>query len=281
MTTDSLRPLVDAAWLKGQLGRPDLVVLDVRTPPANGFIPGSVHSDYATAGWRATVDGVPGLLPEAADLERLIGGLGIGNEDHVVLVAAGQNASDMGNATRVYWTFKSLGHDRVSVLDGGFAGWTADPGNPVADSVGSRPPKTFTAAPRSDLRATLPEVVAAIAAGTVPLIDARGPDQFAGQAKSPQARAPGTLPGAVNIANGAFYLGADKRFASADTVKALAEKADAAEAPITFCNTGHLASVSWFALSELAGLPGVRLYDGSMSEWAADPARPLKNGPAE
>lgn len=281
MTTDSPRPLVDAAWLKGHLGRPDLVVLDVRTPPAGGFIPGSVHSDYATGGWRATVDGVPGLLPEAADLECLIGGLGIGNDDHVVLVAAGQNASDMGNATRVYWTFKSLGHDRASVLDGGFAGWTADAGNPVADSAGSRPAKTFTASPRMDLRATLPEVEAAIAAGTVPLIDARGPDQFAGQAKSPQARAPGTLPGAVNIANNAFYLGADKRFASAEDVKALAEKADAADAPITFCNTGHLASVSWFALSELAGLPGVRLYDGSMSEWAADPARPLKNGPTE
>lgn len=281
MTTDPHRPLVDAAWLKSQLGRPDLVVLDVRTPPAGGFIPGSVHSDYATAGWRATVDGVPGLLPEATELERLIGRLGIGNDAHVVLVAAGQNASDMGNATRVYWTFKSLGHDRVSVLDGGFAGWTADPGNPIAEGAGNRPPKTFTAAPRSDLRATLPEVEAAIAAGTVPLIDARGPDQFAGQAKSPQARAPGTLPGAVNIVNGAFYLGADQRFASAEDVKALAEKAEAADAPITFCNTGHLASVSWFALSELAGIPGVRLYDGSMSEWAADPARPLKNGPSE
>lgn len=279
MTTDSRRPLVDSAWLKGQLGRPDLVVLDVRTPPAGGYVPGSVHSDYAAAGWRATVDGVPGLLPETAELERLIGGLGIGNDDHVVLVAAGRTASDMGNATRVYWTFRSLGHDRVSVLDGGFAGWAADPGNPVADSAQPRPPKTFMAAPRRDLRATLPEVEAAVAAGTVPLVDARGADQFAGQAKSPQARVPGTLPGAVHIENGAFYSGTDTRFPSADAIRALAEKAGAADAPVTFCNTGHLASVSWFALSELAGIPGVRLYDGSMSEWTADPSRPLKNGP--
>ncbi|WP_247895646.1 rhodanese-like domain-containing protein [Azospirillum brasilense] len=146
MTTESQRPLVDSAWLKGALNRPDLVILDVRTPPSGGFIPGSIHSDYAKAGWRATVDGVPGLLPETAVLEGLIGGLGIGNGDHVVLVASGLSAADMGNATRVYWTFKTLGHDRVSVLDGGFAAWS-DAGHPVVTAAATRPAATFTAAP--------------------------------------------------------------------------------------------------------------------------------------
>ncbi|MBK4722531.1 sulfurtransferase [Azospirillum sp. YIM DDC1] len=279
MTTDSQRPLVDSAWLKGALDRPDLVVLDVRTPPSGGFIPGSIHSDYAKAGWRATVDGVPGLLPETAVLEGLIGGLGIGNGDHVVLVASGLSAADMGNATRVYWTFKTLGHDRVSVLDGGFAAWS-DAGNPVATTAATRSAAAFTAAPREDLRAPLPVVAAAVADGSVPLLDSRSAEQFEGKAKSPQARVPGTLPGAVLIENGAFYSAAGKRFLPADAVKALADQAGAGDATITFCNTGHLASVAWFALSELAGIDGVRLYDGSMSEWTADPARPVKNGPA-
>lgn len=271
-------PLVDAAWLKERLGSPNLVVLDVRTPPAGGFVPEAVHSDYATAGWRATIGAAPGMLPDTAALESLIGGLGIGNGDHVVLVAAGANASDMGNATRVYWTLKTLGHDAVSVLDGGFAAWTAA-GNPVEAAATTRPATYFTATPRTDLRATLPQVEAAVAAGTTPLHDARSAEQFAGQAKSPQARAAGTIPGAVHIDNGAFYFGPSTGFASADTVRALADKAGLAleKQPITFCNTGHLASVSWFALSEIAGVPGLRLYDGSMSEWSADPARPLKN----
>lgn len=279
MTTDSQRPLVDSAWLRGALDRPDLVVLDVRTPPSGGFIPGSVHSDYAKAGWRATVDGVPGLLPDVPVLEGLIGGLGIGNGDHVVLVASGLSAADMGNATRVYWTFKTLGHDRVSVLDGGFAAWS-DAGNPVATTAATRPAATFTAAPREDLRAPLPVVAAAVAGGAVPLLDSRSAEQFEGKAKSPQARVPGTLPGAVLIENSAFYSAAEKRFLPADVVKALADQAGTGDATITFCNTGHLASVSWFALSEVAGIDGVRLYDGSMSEWTADPARPVKNGPA-
>ncbi|MFC5354070.1 sulfurtransferase [Azospirillum himalayense] len=279
MTTDSQRPLVDSAWLKGALDRPDLVVLDVRTPPSEGFIPGSIHSDYAKAGWRATVDGVPGLLPDAAVLEGLIGGLGIGNGDHVVLVASGLSAADMGNATRVYWTFKTLGHDRVSVLDGGFAAWS-DAGNPVATTAATRPAAAFTAAPREELRAPLPVVAAAMADGSVPLLDSRSAEQFEGKAKSPQARVPGTLPGAVLIENGAFYSATEKRFLPAEAVKALADRAGTGESTITFCNTGHLASVSWFALSEVAGIDGVRLYDGSMSEWTADPSRPVKNGPA-
>ena len=277
MTDSSNSPLVDVSWLKSRLDSPGIVVLDVRTPPNGGFIPGAVHSDYATAGWRTVVGGGAGMLPEPAVLEELIGGLGIGNGDHVVLVAAGANASDMGNATRVYWTFKMLGHDAVSVLDGGFAAWTAA-GGPVVPQPAERKPATFTAHPRSDLRATVAEVETAVKAGGTPLHDARSAEQFAGKAKSPQARAAGTIPGAVNLDIAPLFSAADHSFASAETVNAMAGQAGLPlqDQPITFCNTGHLASVSWFALSEIAGVPGVRLYDGSMSEWSADPDRPLQ-----
>lgn len=277
MTDSSISPLVDVSWLKSRIDSPGIVVLDVRTPPNGGFIPGSVHSDYATAGWRAVVGGGAGMLPEPAVLEGLIGGLGIGNGDHVVLVAAGANASDMGNATRVYWTFKMLGHDAVSVLDGGFAAWTAA-GAAVVPQPAVRKPTSFTAHPRSGLRATVAEVEAAVKAGGTPLHDARSAEQFAGKAKSPQARAAGTIPGSVNLDIAPLFSAVEHRFASAETVKAMAGQAGLPlqDQPITFCNTGHLASVSWFALSEIAGVPGVRLYDGSMSEWSADPERPLQ-----
>ncbi|CAO3409371.1 sulfurtransferase [Azospirillum largimobile] len=277
MTDSRISPLVDVSWLKSRLDTPGIVVLDVRTPPSGGFIPGAVHSDYATAGWRTVVGGGAGMLPEPAVLEGLIGGLGIGNGDHVVLVAAGANASDMGNATRVYWTFKMLGHDAVSVLDGGFAAW-ASAGGPVVPQPAVRRPTGFSARSRSDLRATLAEVEAAVKDGSVPLHDARSAEQFAGKAKSPQARAAGTIPGAVNLDIAPLFSAADHRFASAETVKTMADRAGLPlqDQPITFCNTGHLASVSWFVLSEIAGVPGVRLYDGSMSEWSADPERPLQ-----
>ena len=121
-------PLVDAGWVAANIGKDDVVVLDIRPEPKevsaagfeDGHIPGAVHADYSTAGWRVERDGTVGMLPDTGDLEALIGGLGIDNDDHVVIVHPGESSSDFGSATRVYWTFKVLGHDDVSILDGGY-----------------------------------------------------------------------------------------------------------------------------------------------------------------
>ena len=89
----------------------------------------------------------------------------------------------------------------------------------------------------------------------------------------------GTIPGAVNIRHGDLYSGEQAVFARPETVKALSEAVGLAENEenITFCNTGHWASVTWFALSEVLGNKNTSMYDGSMAEWAADPARPIEN----
>src|SRR5690606_13075229 len=78
-------PLVSVDWLKQKLGTPGLVVLDVRAAIDGGgaeafakaHIPGAAHSDYDKAGWRVTRNGVPFMLPRLAELEKLIGELGI------------------------------------------------------------------------------------------------------------------------------------------------------------------------------------------------------------
>ncbi|MBK3777160.1 sulfurtransferase, partial [Azospirillum brasilense] len=57
-------------------------------------------------------------------------------------------------------------------------------------------------------------------------------------------------------------------------------RAGAGAAPIPSASPAPLARVPGFARRQPAGIDGVRLYDGSMSEWTADPARPVKNGPA-
>ena len=87
----------------------------------------------------------------------------------------------------------------------------------------------------------------------------------------------GTVPSAVNINFDKFYDAQNASFASADVIAQLAKDAgvDDGSEFIAFCNTGHLASIAWFGLSEVEGLPHVRLYDGSMSDWTSDPARPV------
>ncbi|MDR3518934.1 MAG: sulfurtransferase [Azospirillaceae bacterium] len=278
------QPVVTATWLRDHLATPNLVILDVRSADdepgldfSAGHIPGARHSDYARAGWRVTVAGVPNQLPPVADLERLIGDLGIGNDSHVVIAAAGRTPSDLCNATRVYWTFRTLGHDQVSLLDGGFAAWIADPTNPIVTGNRIFTPVPFTATLDTRWLATLDQVRDALAAGQTTLLDTRSRDQFEGDAKSSHARAAGTLPGARHLPTAELYSG---RLPAPDTLIALftARGITPGDETIVFCNTGHLATLGWFALSEVLGGSHVRLYDGSMSEWSADPQRPLQTG---
>ena len=278
-------PLVDVAWLKARLGRPDLVVLDIRSLDegggeagfAKGHVPGALFSDYARAGWRTENGGVPAMLPPLPQIEALIGALGIARESHVVVVPAGRNASDVASAARVYWTFKVLGHDAVSVLDGGYRAWVADASNPVETGAPrAATPARFSATLRHDLLASMADVEAARGRGT-PLIDARTYDQFSGKSKSPVVKRFGTIPEAVNIENGAFYDEKAGRFVGKGEIARLLEAAGVRRDGdiVAFCNTGHLASVAWFGISEVLGAGRTSLYDGSMAEWAADAARPV------
>lgn len=279
-------PLVTPEWLAGRLGDSALVVLDVRNGIdggsqavfEQGHIPGAVYSDYGNGGWRVARDGVPAMLPPVADLETLIGGLGIGNGDHVVIVPAGVSAVDYGSATRVFWTFQVLGHRNVSILDGGWTGWTRDPTRPVATGPASRKPVAFKADFQPQLLASRDDVKAALANG-VALIDNRPAAQYEGAAKHPAAARFGTIPGAVNVPQEKFFDAASGRFANPETVATLWKdgKLDKEADQIAFCNTGHWASLGWFADFALLGNSKARLYDGSMTDWSADASLPMAN----
>src|SRR6187399_396889 len=158
-------PLVSTNWLKQHLQDANVLVLDIRSAIdgggveayQKGHIPGAVHSDYDKAGWRVTRGGVPFMLPTIAELEKLIGELGIDEDTHVVLVPAGVHYTDFGAAARTYWTLKVAGISRVSILDGGFAAWSRD-GNPSESGPSKPSPKIFTASLNKALLAEAGEV---------------------------------------------------------------------------------------------------------------------------
>ncbi len=273
-------PLVDADWLSSNLGAENLVVLDIRNRIdggsaetfAEGHIPGAVYSNYTEAGWRVERDGVVGMLPPVEDLEVLIGGLGIDNDDHVVVVPAGVSSSDFGSATRIYWTFKVLGHDAVSILDGGYARWAGDPANAVETGPSAPDAAVFTADFQDDLLATQDEVATALASGDTLLIDARPEAQFTGAEKAGPVTRAGTLRGAVNLQQQLLVDAEQQTAIEPQTLNALMSELEipAEGDQVAFCNTGHWASIAWFAASEIAGNKSVSLYDGSMTQWTAD-----------
>lgn len=281
-------PLVSVDWLKDHLDKPGVVILEVagrsQSDFAKAHIPGSVHSNYAKDGWRIkNAQGVAGVMPPPEKLAALIGRLGIGNDSHVVLVPLGQNAADLGAATRVYWTFKTLGHDPVSILDGGLLAWTSDvdkvtkkPVNPLASGLDTPKPREFKPDLRMDYLATKADVFAALESGT-PLIDNRTNDYFIGLTKSSKAKVSGTVPGAANLPHSWLTDNNGGHLRSEEQLRQLYRIAQVPTegAQITFCNTGHLASVGWFVSSEILGNRQAKLFDGSMAEWTQDPSAPI------
>lgn len=282
---EAVSPLVDVAWIKANSCADGVVVLDIRneldggskTTYLRGHIPCAVYTDYLKGGWRTAVKKVPGQLPPTADLEKLVGNLGIDNDTHVVIYHHGKKAVDMGSATRTYWTFKVLGHDKVSILNGGYLAYAVDPKNKLETGNNQPTAKTFNASLRKEMLVTKDDV-ANLVGKDVPLVDMRPDHQYIGINRHPKAKRNGTIPGAKNLPESWLTENGGGKFRSRETLAKLYELAEVPTSgdQITFCNTGHWASLGWFAGSEILGNKNTKLYDGSMVEWSADESLPIE-----
>jgi thiosulfate/3-mercaptopyruvate sulfurtransferase len=287
------QPLVDVDTVKASIGKPGVVLLDVRgglsgnskTTYLREHIPGAVYTDYLKDGWRdKDKNGTPGMLPAVEKLEKLIGGLGIDNSTHVVIIPQGAKALDMGTATRIYWTFKVLGHDNVSILNGGMVAYTKavdektkKPLNPLDKGMVTPTPKVFKANLREDMIVTKADVEAAIGSSVV-LVDNRPNDQFVGVNRHGKAKRNGTIPGSLNLPENWITQNNGGMFRSKQELENLYAAAGVPTSgeQISFCNTGHWASLGWFATHEILGDQQAKMYDGSMVEWSADQNVPIE-----
>jgi thiosulfate/3-mercaptopyruvate sulfurtransferase len=262
------QPLVSADWLAAHLQDPHVVVLDIRPADQHeaGHIRGAVSAEFGRTGWLvAQRDGSVGALPPLPVIAGTIGALGVDDADQAVIVG-----DDFPAAARVYWTFKVLGHGAVSILDGGSRAWNG----PVETGPVMPKPAAFTARYDASVRAELPEVVAAVADGGAALVDSRPQAQWLGTAKMPAVHAFGHLPGAVWV-DQHTALTPEGRLKPTEALAPLFAAVGDKPA-ITYCNAGYLSATDWFVLSEVLHHQGARLYDGSMTQWTADPSRPVE-----
>ena len=286
-------PLVSVNWVKDNLGKEGIVFLDVRGPLAGktkadylrGHIPGAIWTDYLMGGWRvANKDKIVGMLPSVSKLEKLIGGLGISNNDHVVIIPNGGKALDVGTATRVYWTFKVLGHENVSILNGGMVAYLAEidaktkkPVNPLEKGMVKVTAQNFKGSLQKAMIINKADVNKASQAGGV-LVDNRPHNQYIGINKHPKATRFGTIPNSKNLPenwltkNGGGMFSSPARLNKLYTYASIPTKGS----QINFCNTGHWASLGWFVSHEILGNKDAKMYDGSMAEWTADKGLPMQ-----
>lgn len=269
-----------------RLGDVGLVILDIRSSVDGGgraafeagHIPGAVHTDYVADGWRAKIGQAPGMLPPLDRLAALVGRLGIRPADDVVIVPAGTTATDFAAAARVYWTLKLIGHGQQAILDGGFAGWREDGRRPV--ETGATVPKAAEPYPvvmLHRLRSTTDATLVASRSKLATLVDARAASYFEGREKSPEAARAGRIPGAVSRDYSAAFDPQTGRLKPIGDLAALFATVPDGPA-VSYCNTGHTAALNWFVMSEVLGREEVALYDGSMTDWTQDEARPVATG---
>lgn len=283
--TQAASPLVDPLWIKDNLGKEGIVFLDVTSNAksyAKAHIPGAVFTHYKKDKWRITKEvnkkKIKGLLPDMSHLEKLIGGLGISNDDHVVIIAGGFSAGEMGTATRIYWTFKVIGHNNVSILNGGMTNYLSNKGFPLESGSIKPSAKSFKGRLNKAVLATEVDVQNATK-NNIKLIDSRSYEQFLGIHKSGSVQRPGTLQEAINLPGSWVTVNGGSIFHDKLQLNKLFKYAGAPTTGpvITFCNTGHWASVGWFVGSELMGNKNTRLYDGSMAHWSINPANKMTN----
>jgi thiosulfate/3-mercaptopyruvate sulfurtransferase len=276
-----MESLVSTEWLAEHLADPGLTIVDCSWHmPSSGR---SGRNEYLTAhipGARFLgIDEVadkanpaPHMLPGADQFGDAMENLGIGSGDRIVVY----DNSPIHTAARGWFTLRHFGARQVAILDGGMQKWLAE----------GRPTESGEAAPREGSFDAVegPGVVTKqqILGGLdCAILDARGKGRFEATEPEPRAGlAGGHIPGSRNLPFGQLYR-EDGTFKSPQELRALFEQAgiDPAQPFAASCGSGVTAAALVFA-AHLIGNDGGKTYDGSWSEWGADPATPKATGPA-
>jgi thiosulfate/3-mercaptopyruvate sulfurtransferase len=268
--------LVSPAWLKEHLSDPDVTVLDA-TLPAVGVTPVvDVHARYLEAHITGAAffdieaisdheTSLPHMMPSPEAFARSMAELGVSSAAHLVVY----EQQPVFSAPRAWWTLRTFGAARVSMLDGGLPAWIASGGTTESGMV-HRPAAQFTAVLDPFAVKDLAAVKHALA-HNAQIVDARSAARFNGTAPEPRpGLRSGHMPGAISLPFGELLQ--DGRLRSADELRSIFEQRglDLDKPITTTCGSGVTAAVLALGL-DLAGAKQVSLYDGSWAEYASQP----------
>jgi thiosulfate/3-mercaptopyruvate sulfurtransferase len=276
--------LTETEDLAAELDAPDIVIIDAswhmpdekrdaHAEYLEEHIPGAIFFDIDEIA--DTKSKLPHMLPPPEKFSSRMRSMGIGDGARIVVY----DSKGMFSAPRVWWTFRVMGHDDVTVLNGGLPKWKRE-GLPLESGEPRlRSTRHFTSRRNADLVRDVSDIKALLRDRSAEIVDARSADRFEGRAPEPRAGLrSGHIPGAHNVPYGKL-LNQDGTLKSAAELEAAFAEAgvDLTKPVVTSCGSGITASVLALGLAQI-GHRKTAVYDGSWSEWGADQSLPIETG---
>ncbi len=285
MTFANPSSLVSTEWLAGNLDNPSVRIVDgtshlptARRNADEEFlerrIPGAIRFDIDDV--KDPDSALAHMMPPAEIFAAKVGAMGISNETLVVVY----DVYGLQSAGRVWWMFRTFGHSKVAILNGGLPKWLDEGRATDSGPVTAPGAVSYSAAMAAGKVRDLDAMRSNIDSKAELVLDARAAGRYTGEQPEPRAgMRSGHIPGSLSLPFTDLVEGPHREMKSADDIRTVLSDAgvDPSRPIAATCGSGVTACAIAFGL-HLIGHDDVAIYDGSWSEWGARDDTPVATG---